>query len=101
MLALGTGALPKILDKYFTLQPKAKPGLLLAYYNNENLEPVHYAICYTEEIAESKWGKDPVYRHPFFYTDIPSGNKIECLGLKEGYTKEEVVKLLNEGDYKK
>ncbi len=82
----------KILTKYFDTTTQPEKGDIAVYYSGST--PVHYGIYLAKDLIESKWGPDPVFRHPYF--DVPScyGNQIKFFKLKAGVSKEMLLKNL-------
>lgn len=83
---VGTGELPELLNKYFTPQKEPDIGDLVVYYWGEGIEPTHYGIYFSDEIVESKWGKNFVYRHPIFYVDPVYGDTVKFFKVKEEFS---------------
>ncbi|MDF2576875.1 MAG: hypothetical protein K0S74_359 [Chlamydiales bacterium] len=90
----GTGNIDKILHKYFDITTQPKPGDFVTYYK-DNFS-VHYGVVYADGIIESKWGNNPVYRHPPFYVPNEYGNTIIYYSMKPTFTPETLLESLEE-----
>lgn len=68
------GPSSKIISTCFTVTDSPQRGDLVIYWNDEG--PKHFGIYLEHDLIESKWGDNPVFRHPFFYAPAKYGNKI-------------------------
>ncbi|MBA3813429.1 MAG: hypothetical protein H0X26_02905 [Alphaproteobacteria bacterium] len=68
------------IEEYFTATREPKKGDLVCYYKQLGW-PAHYGVYDSLGFVESKWGNEPVYKHPLFYVDTRYGNYIRFYRL--------------------
>lgn len=75
----------EFLDHHFTPVQQPKNGDLAVYYSDEGETIEHYGVCTKDHQIESKWGLDPICKHPPFFVPMSYGNLIRYYRLKPGY----------------
>lgn len=69
------------IEQYFTITTDPKKGDLVCYYGDSLEKPVHYGVYDSPNLVESKWGKEPVHKHPPFYVTYSYGDIIRYYRL--------------------
>ena len=87
-----------VFKKYFAVTTEPQVGDLAAYYQLPRW-PLHYGICCSKGLIESKWGAGPIYRHPPFYVPNEYGDYIIYYRLRPDLTPETLLKNLQQ-DFK-
>jgi len=83
-----------ILNDNFISTCTPQKGDLVVYFSSTRSNILHWGIYLDNEMVESKWGSQSVFRHHFFDIPIQYGNRVRCYRLKDGITKEDLEKYL-------
>ncbi len=81
------------IEKYFSVTTEPQKGDLVCYYKDSLVLPVHYGVYDSLHVVESKWGAQPVYKHPPFYVENLYGNFIRYYRLKSEVKLENLLRM--------